>query len=255
MNKIRQNNWFKFFEQKNKIDMRLFCFHYGGGSASIFKRWSKDLINEVELVAIQLPGREERFDEPLLDNIDVVINDLFLNFSFYDKPFIFFGHSIGALIAFELARILRAKIQLQPQHLIASSAKAPQVPLKKTPIHKLDDIQFIEELRKYNGVPEYILQDNEIMSLFMPIMRADFRISETYIYHDQKPLDFPITALGGIGDNTFDLKDLAEWQKQTTNSFKQSILNGDHFFINASYDETIKIINHILLKEIRNSKT
>jgi medium-chain acyl-[acyl-carrier-protein] hydrolase len=231
--------------------MRLFCFHYGGGSASIFKKWAQDLIPETELVAIQLPGREERFNEALLDNINDITNNLFLNFDYIDKPFIFFGHSIGALIAFEFARILRVKSQIQPEHLIVSGTKAPQTPLKKAPIHNLSEIQFIQELRKYNGIPNYILQDKEIMSIFMPIIRADFKVSEIYSYHHQPPMDFPITALGGSHDDTFDNNDLELWKEQTKIYFKQYTLEGDHFFINSSYPEVIKIVNQILYDKIR----
>lgn len=252
---LKYNDWLTVFEQKNKPDIRLFCFHYGGGSASVFRQWAKGLIDEAELVAIQLPGREERFNEPLLDNISAVLDNLFLNFNHYtDKPFIFWGHSIGALIAFEFVRTLRIRNKLQPRHLIVSGAKAPQVPLKKLPIHNLSDVQFVEELKKYNGMPDYIMQDQELMSIFIPIMRADFRISEIYNYYDQEPFNFPITALGGVNDYTFDSQDLAKWHTQTNSSFKQYILAGDHFFINTSYKETIKIINQILYEEIKKFK-
>ncbi len=216
------------------------------GSASVFRRWARDLINNVELVAIQLPGREERFGEALLDNIDDIINNLFLHFDYIDKPFVFLGHSIGALIAFEFARILRMKGQSQPKHLIVSGTKAPQIPLKKTPIHNLPEIQFIQELKKYNGIPDDILQDKEIMSIFIPIIRADFRVSEIYSYQHQSPMDFPITALGGSNDDTFYYNDLEQWKKQTNTYFQLYRFPGDHFFINSSYHEVIKIVNQIL---------
>ena len=145
---IASNKWFITFKQQKNPYIRIFCFHYGGGSASIFRKWSKNILEEVELVAIQLPGREERFNEPLVNNISQVIDNLIFNFKQYsDKPFILFGHSIGALIAFEFAHTLRQRKMLQPKHLIVSGTKAPQVPLKKQHIHELPKKQFIEELK------------------------------------------------------------------------------------------------------------
>lgn len=249
---IASNKWFITFKQQKNAYMRIFCFHYGGGSASIFRKWSKDILEEAELVAIQLPGREERFSEPLVNNISQVIDNLILNFKQYsDKPFILFGHSIGALIAFEFARILEKRKLVQTKHLIVSGTKAPQIPLKKQPIHNLPKAQFITELKKYNGIPDYIIEDDELISTFIPTIRADFSISETYNYLSAKLLSCPITALGGLNDNSFDSKDLIKWQKQTSNSFTHKFLPGDHFFINTSYKEVINIINQALYNEIK----
>ena len=248
---VTYNNWFVPFKQKNNAYIRLFCFHYGGGSASAFRRWSEDIIYDAELIAIQLPGREERFNEPLLDGILQVVDNLCKNFHNYlDRPFIFFGHSIGAVIAFEFIRALRKKGITQPKHLIVSGAKAPQAPLKKQPIHALANAKFIEELRKYNGIPEYIINNKELMSIFLPTIRADFCISETYKYVNESPLALPITALGGLSDDTFYLDDLLKWKEQTNAFFKSYLLAGDHFFINTSYKEVIQIINKILDNEI-----
>lgn len=244
---LDSNNCFITFKQQKNALIRLFCFHYGGGSASIFRKWSKDVLEEAELVAIQLPGREERFNEPLLNNVSQVIDNLVLNFKQYsDKPFILFGHSVGALIAFEFARTLEKIKIVKSKHLIVSGAKAPQVPLKRQHIHNLPKKQFIAELKKYNGIPDYIIEDDELISTFIPMIRADFSIFETYNYLSEKPLSCPITALGGLNDNTFDSKDLIKWQKQTSNSFTHKFLPGDHFFINNSYKEVINIINNAL---------
>jgi len=202
-------------------------------------------------VAIQLPGRESRFSEPLLDNVLDIVNKLSVSFSDYlDKPYIFFGHSIGALTSFEFTRILRKKGMRQPQHLIISGAKAPQVPLKRRPIHHLPDLELIEKIREYNGIPSYILEDKELMAIFLPIIRADFCVSETYNYHSEPPLSCPITALGGLNDDTFDSQDLLKWHEQTSSLFEYELLSGDHFFIKSSYQKVINIVNKILYKEI-----
>jgi len=245
------SDWFVPFKYNKNSYIRLFCFHYGGGSASAYREWAKDLVDYVDLIAIQLPGRESRFSEPLLDNILDIVNKLSLNFYDYlDKPYILFGHSIGALISFECTRILRKKGMPQPKHLIISGTKAPQVPLKRPPIHCLLDSELIEKIREYNGIPSYILEDKELMDIFLPIIRADFCISETYSYYSEPPLACPITALGGLNDDTFDSQDLLKWQEQTSSSFEYKLLPGDHFFIKSSYQEVISIVNKALYKEI-----
>lgn len=251
----KYNDWFIPFKQEKNVDIRLFCFHYGGGSASAFRQWSKDLIHGVELVAIQLPGREERFNEPLLSNISQVVDNLCWNFyNYLDKPFIFFGHSIGSLIAFEFARALHKKGMLQPKHLIVSGFKAPQVSFKKQSIHNLPNEKFITELKKYNGIPDYIIDNKELISIFIPTIRADFCIFETYKYTNEEPLISHITALGGVNDDTFNRNDLLGWKEQTKSSFNCHLLPGNHFFINSSYEEVIKIINDILESEIARVK-
>ena len=117
-------------------------------------------------------------------------------------------------------------------------------------IHHLPDLNLIEEIRKYNGTPSSILEDKELMAVFLPIIRADFCISETYKYTSEEPLTRPITALGGLSDNTFDSQDLLKWQEQTISSFEYDLLPGDHFFIKSSYQGVIKIVNEILYQEI-----
>lgn len=217
MLKSSNSDWFIPFKQEHNTSMRLFCFHYGGGSASLFRGWAKDLPDFAELIAIQLPGRENRFNDPLLNDVSHVVDQLYINFDPYlDKPFVFFGHSIGSLIAFEFARALRKRKNLQPKHLIVSGSKAPHVPFRRKCIHALPDSQFIEELKKYNGIPDYIIDDKEFISLFMPTIRADFCISETYKYYSEPPLVCSITALGGLNDNTFNPEDLLEWKEQTS---------------------------------------
>lgn len=248
MSKI--SDWFIPFKQEKDSYVRLFCFHYGGGSASAYREWVKDLLDYVDLIAIQLPGRESRFGEPLLSNVPQVVSELYKNFDPYlSKPFVLFGHSIGALIAFELTRLLRKHGAPKPKHLIVSGTKAPQVPLKRPIIHNLPDPKLTEEIRKYNGIPNDILENQELMSIFLPIIRADFSVSETYQYIAEEALDCPITALGGLSDDFFDSADLLEWKTQTS-SFEYHLLPGDHFFIRSSYQEVITIVNNILYQEI-----
>lgn len=230
--------------------MRLFCFHYAGGSASIFRRWKKDLTAPVELIGIQLPGRETRFTETPLSNLTLVIENLIKVFpAYFDKPFIFFGHSIGALISFELTRAFRMKKYPLPQHLIVSGTKAPHIPLQRKVINNLTEPEFISELYSYNGIHPILMENMELLSLFIPTIRADFSIAETYFYMDEPPLSCPISAFGGLEDPHVLIKDLAGWNSQTCNEFKKYLFKGDHFFLTKeSYIEVTEVVDKILLQ-------
>jgi medium-chain acyl-[acyl-carrier-protein] hydrolase len=248
---LKNRNWFIKFKQKNNPSVRLFCFHYGGGSASTFSPWAQDIAEGAELIAIQLPGREGRYNEPLLYTVSEIVEQLCINFNEYlGLPCIFFGHSLGALIAFELICALRKNGMIQPKHFITSGTKAPHLPFNKQHIHDLPDSNFIDELRKFNGIPNAIIEDKELISIFLPIIRADFHIFETYKYFSGEPLSLPITALGGLNDDTFDHKDLLKWKEMTTCSFKYYFLQGNHFFIKSSYKDVIRIVNQVLNNEI-----
>jgi medium-chain acyl-[acyl-carrier-protein] hydrolase len=245
-----RNDWFITFKKNNNAKVRLFCFHYAGGSASAFKEWKDDVAECSELTAIQLPGRENRYSEQLLYDIDHIINDLYLNILAYlDKPYVFFGHSLGAIIAFELTRVLRRSGKPQPKHLIIAGTRAPHIDRSKDAIHTLDDTRFTNKLMMYNGISQSLLEDKELLGIFLPIIRADFCLSETYKCESQKPLSCPITALGGSSDFTFPHAELLEWKDHTLGTFVDYKLNGDHFFIKSSYREVIKIVNNVLLNK------
>ena len=228
----KKKDWFITFKPKYNSSIRLFCFHYAGGGASTFRNWVNDIIDSAEVIAIQLPGREERYCETLLNNLDDIIDNLCINFNDYmTKPFIFFGHSLGALVAFEFARALRAKGMPQPRHLVVSGAKAPQIHPEKLAINALSDEILINELKKYNGVSHSIIENKELISMFLPIIRNDFYVSETYEHKNDNPFSYPITALGGLSDYTFNKKNLLAWKEHTKGEFKYHFLSGDHFFI------------------------
>lgn len=150
-------------------------------------------------------------------------------------PFAFFGHSMGALISFELARHLRRQNFQCPLHLFVSSRRAPQIPSPDPPIHTLPEPMFLKELRRLNGTPETILQDAELMQLILPILRADTEMCETHVYSTEKPLEnTAITALGGLEDRDLANSDLAAWRYQTHCSFKLRMFPGNHFFLHSA---------------------
>jgi medium-chain acyl-[acyl-carrier-protein] hydrolase len=229
------NSWVKIFKLNTQASLRLFCFSYAGGGALSFRSWADSLPQTIEVCAVDLPGRGTQIKlppftkvEPLLEAIaSALIPHL-------DRPFAFFGHSMGGLLSFELTRLLRRKYARSPAHLFISGRPAPQISLKKPPIHALPELSFLEELRRLQGTPEEVLANTELMQLLLPILRADFEVLETYIYSNESPLDCPITVFGGWRDREIDCDELEAWRKQTRTTFSLYMLPGDHFFIHSA---------------------
>ena len=153
---------------------------------------------------------------------------------YLDKPFAFFGHSMGALVSFELARLLHKEYKCSPSHLFVSGRRAPQVPDPDPPIHTLPNSEFLQELRRLNGTPEAVLQNDELMQLLLPTLRADFAVLETYVYTPQPLLDYPITAFGGLQDPEVCCEVLEAWRDQTRAAFSLHKFPGDHFFLHTA---------------------
>lgn len=214
--------------------LRLFCFPYAGGNSLIFRPWLTSLPTTVEVCPIELPGRGIQMRLTPFSHLEPLIETLASALKPYlDKPFAFFGHSLGGLVSFEVARKLRREHNLSPVHLFVSASCAPQIPSPKPPIHALPDTEFIEELHRLNGTPNSVLQNTELMQLLIPILRADFAVLETYVYAHQAPLECPITAFGGLQDNEVSVQELEAWRSQTIASYKLQMFNGDHFFIQS----------------------
>lgn len=229
-----QNTWLVCPQPRPNAALRLFCFPYAGGGASAFRGWSLHVPPEIEVCALQLPGRETRLREPLFTSLPSLIHTLtdVLTPSF-DRPFAFFGHSMGALICFELTRELRRLRRPVPKMLFVSARNAPQMVDPDPPVHQLPEPEFIEELRTFNGTSEAILQDPDLLRMVIPILRADFAINETYAYTDEAPLDLPITVFGGVDDHAVDEDGLRAWEQQTSSTFRLRMFPGNHFFLNS----------------------
>jgi medium-chain acyl-[acyl-carrier-protein] hydrolase len=239
--------WLAFHRPNPGASLRLFCFPYAGGSAQIYRAWT-GLLPTVEVCPVQLPGRGRRMKEgsftslvPLVENL---ARDLLPQL---DKPFAFFGHSMGALISFELARFLRREHGLLPAQLFLSARRAPQLPNTERPLHDLPEAEFIKELRLLDGTPEEVLEHRELLSLMLPFLRADFEVCETYAYQPEPALDCPITAFGGLQDHGVSRAQLDAWREHTTGAFSLRMFPGAHFFINdGSQSSLLQVLSREL---------
>lgn len=167
---------------------------------------------------------------------------------YLDKPFAFFGHSMGGLTSFEVARFLRCAYARSPVHLFVSGRRAPQIPNSGALIHTLPDAEFLEELRHLNGTPEAVLANEELMQLLLPTLRADFAVLETYTYQPESPLDYPITAFGGLQDPDVSCEMLEAWKEQTSVAFSLHMFLGDHFFIHTAQSLLLQSLNQSLVR-------
>jgi medium-chain acyl-[acyl-carrier-protein] hydrolase len=236
-------HWFARPKPRPGARVRLFCFPYAGGNSSLYRHWPDGLPDFVEVLTAQLPGRISRLREPAFFDLLRMIESIVGDFEGYlDKPFAFFGHSMGALISFELARRLRRECGREPLHLFPSGCTAPQLPRRPPDIHDLPEPEFLEELRQLNGTPREVLEHPELMGLVLPLLRADFSVAETYKYYDAPPLACPITAFGGLQDPETTREELEGWRAQTSSDFSLHRLPGDHFFLTSAQPYILRVI-------------
>jgi len=218
-----------------RANVRLFCFHYAGGNAMVFRNWHERLPASVEVCAVQLPGRGRRLNENPIASVTGLVRPVSEALVQYcDRPFAFFGHSMGALLSFEIARQLRREGRRQPEHLFLSGRRAPHLPSPGPPTYDLPTEEFLQSLRKLNGTPSEVLEQPELMQLMLPLLRADFEVCETHEYVPEPPLDCAFSIYGGLQDTGVTREELEAWREQTISSFSLRLIPGDHFFLNGS---------------------
>ncbi len=240
---VKPNVWFACHRPNPGASLRLFCFPYAGGGAQTFREWPDLLPPSVEVYPVQLPGRGARITEKPFTSIESLVETAAgALLPLLDKPFVLFGHSMGALVAFELARHLRRRAGLLPRKLIVSARVAPQVPDPSRPIHGLPEPELIAELRRLKGTPEELLNNAELLNLLLPTLQADLKAHETYVYESGPRLSCPIAALGGLQDDEVPGDSLQAWREQTTATFSHHLFGGDHFFLNTRQPFVLRII-------------
>ena len=242
---IRSSLWIRTTRPLGAPRFRLFCFPYAGAGASVFNPWTREFSTwGVEVHGVQLPGRENRRAEPPVNSLPRLAEAMATGLAMhFDQPFCFFGHSMGALLCFELTRVLRHRGLPQPTRLFLSGARAPDVSRKEPDLHTLADDEFIEQIaERYNGIPEEVLKERELLALLLPALRADFRAFEAYRYIEEAPLNIPLAVFGGTADPFVQVSELRAWRRHTELELEIQLFPGDHFFLISSRSALIEAI-------------
>ncbi len=232
--------------------LRIFCFSYAGGSASVFYEWQRLLPEGVEVCSVQLPGRSDRIAEAPLTNLGEIVSRLYHVIQPYTQScgYCFFGHSMGARVSYELASLLDSNGDITPRALFVSGALAPNQARKKPNIHHLPEPDFIRKLGQLNGTPREILDNKQLMEFILPTLKADFQVCETWPISSPKKMDVPIVAFCGDNDDDISSVDMKRWSCFSNKSFNLYLLSGDHFFIHSKQEELLSIIGTFIEEKL-----
>lgn len=235
--------WLVSYQENDDAALNLFCFPYAGGNAAVFKSWITYLPKTINLFAIELPGHGTRLVEKPVDNFNALIGDMTrAALPLLSKPYAVFGHSMGAVFAFEFTRHLRRQGISIPVHMFLSAQEGARFK-HGNPKYLLSDNEFIEYLRKRGGTSEKILENRELMDCLLPMIRLDHKFSETYSldYQEEPPLDCPITVFAGLEDDIKE-EDLKIWNSETRDQFDVAYFSGDHFFIRQQEEAVVSSV-------------
>lgn len=224
----------------------LFCFPYAGSGASIFYSWANYLDPKINIYGFQAPGKEDRISEDLVVDLNTLIQNAVQELKqIINKPFALFGHSMGSVLAFEIAKFLESE-NLTPKLVILSGRPPPEFGLRMNPISHLEDKELITELRKLEGTDTRILENEELMELLLPIIRADFRISESYKSSSNLKISSPMIAIGSEEDPWLNELEFNEWKQYSHNTTKIQFFPGGHFYLK----EHLNLLSTFLNSEI-----
>lgn len=235
--------------------LRLFCFPYAGAGGSVFRSWSPRMPDGVEVVMVTPPGREHRLGElahrqiaPLVEELAGQVGPLL------DRPYAFFGHSMGALVAFELARRFESQGAAPPELVMLSAFRSPDLP-NPNRVHDLPD-EVLKVVLRREGVDEKVLQNEELMAAMLPTLRADFEACDSYRYTDGPPLSCPLALYAGAGDARVPARDLEGWRRQSTaEHVSLTVLPGTHFFLHTAHEQLTDDVSQHLARALDPSRT
>lgn len=246
-----RSDWFIRPQPKLAPAARLICLPYAGGSAATYVPWAKSLPAQVELIALQPPGRGSRMAEAPHARMEALVAELMRVFPVLtDRPYVLFGHSLGSRVAFEVT--LRCQVDgiPLPARLIASGSRAPHLTKRERPIHDLPDAQFVEAVRELDGTPEEILNNSELIQWLLPLLRADFRIADQHVA-PRTPLNCPLTVLAGTEDETVSPAEAEAWKELTTGEFDIHWITGGHFFVERNREWVLEKVTALVTDSIR----
>lgn len=229
------------------MPVKLICIHYGGGNRFSFLKLKEHLSPSIIMESIEVPGHGKRIKETLLTDLELMAEDLYsqIDNKIDEHPFILYGHSLGGMLSFLVARLLRNRGRHIPMNLVISGCKAPQFNHVRDVIcHTLNDDKFKVKLHELGGFPQEVLENEELLDFFLPILRADFKAIETYVYSEQLPLDIPLTVIAGL-DEKISQEELLGWQKESSHELEILQFPGNHFFILDHFNGIGNIINKL----------
>jgi medium-chain acyl-[acyl-carrier-protein] hydrolase len=235
------DRWVHCPRPRPDASLRLFCLPYAGAGASVFFDWPQRVPPNIEICGIQLPGRENRIrEEPYRDVVSLARELLCILAPALDLPFAVFGHSMGALLGFELVRQITEAGGTMPSRLLVAASRPPHGPNRRPSVGESSDELLLAEVLRLGGTPLAVLENQELMALVLPTLRADFTVHETY--NSEDILDVPITAFGGASDPEVSLEEIGGWAMRTRKDFRCHTVEGDHFFLRTSRDALLALL-------------
>lgn len=249
---FKNSKWFIPYSYSPAAKLNLFCLHHAGGSAAFYNAWPKHLSHMVNVIAIQLPGRESRYGEPFATSIKQIVSELAkYDAAFAEKPYAIFGHSLGALIGFSLARELTCTRKLMPQFFISSAHPAPRKKPLPDMLHGLSDGPFVQKIvDRYGGISDDVLNNKELLDFLLPRFRADIFLSESHLSQVIKPVPFPIVVFHGIHDKSVSQAGIQAWENETEDQLRIHYFEGEHFYVESEEEKMFCIINKLVAKHL-----
>jgi surfactin synthase thioesterase subunit len=232
------SQWFRRVDARPAAALRLVCFPHAGGSAAFFRTWTERLSPGIEMAAVQYPGRADRLDEAVVHDAETQVRRIVAALpQLADRPLALFGHSMGAILAYEVARSLEAA-GTPPAHLFVSGCRAAHVPGERR-VSELDDDKLVDVLTWMGGTDTTLLADPDLREMVLPYVRGDFRLVETYRHVPGPLLRTPVTSIVGEDDKVATIDAAARWAELTTGAFAQRVFPGDHFYLVPHRDKVI----------------
>lgn len=248
-----KNKWFHIIKSQKNPKLRLFCFAYGGGSSYAFSDWAKYVSDDIEIIAIALPGRGKRLNEQSYTQWEPLINEIEIALKCYlDVPYVFYGHSLGSCIAFNLTKQLQKNNNPLPQKIYLAACQSPNIPSFEQPISDLSSDNFFYTIEQMKGLPKELLNNKRLVKLIEPALRADVLLAELWKGTENDKVEVPIIVLCGLTDNAVQPDNVKNWKNFTTKEFNCYLFQGDHFFMHTKKKEILEIIE---LNEITKNDT
>jgi surfactin synthase thioesterase subunit len=234
--------WIRRYHPRPDAAATLVCLPHAGGSATFYRPVSAGMPASVDVLAVQYPGRQDRRNEPCVTSIRELADQVTsVLLPWTDRPLVLFGHSMGATLGFEVARRLERDHGVVPRALFASARRAPSCPRDES-VHQRDDDGLIEEVRKLSGTDSAILDDDELIRMALPAIRADYRAAETYAYEPGPNLRCPVVSLVGDDDPKVTVEEARAWSRHTDASAEFHVFRGGHFYLTSHQQEILGLL-------------